>query len=514
MAAKRKGTTRTARARAAAEDARRNLIDAAREAGVTVPAAPTTWGETWTTDREGRVRRTRLARAALPTALVALALLRDAVRAERRVDVRVPAKELRIDPETGGIWRMGSPAGRAAGRRSYRAAVLRQIAGLLRYAPRYAGSYWLDRPAPQRAVEFQDVVTTPCNDADEVVLRMRTPAPRDGVRLPQGIYAAVSTSFATYDPDVLAEDLRRILRREERVARSPWGDSTKAVVLYRGVETCVELISAKSADAGNLAVTVSTADDTSGAVNVRAALSLWSGVTFSASTLAAKVVHSGRDPQRFARGLRAGIQKATEMAAPFAELWTDRDAVDVGTDPRSFAAAVRHICGDVYGTDDAGKRVQTHRGWLRLGGVDPEQLSQAVLDAHAMLVAASSGTETPAVRRSIAGVAHAIAHCAKTGGWTEAQGEELLEAANALLLARPAAASVWFGLTGKGETRVADANLELTAEIARLRGEVADWERIAADARESGDVATAEEAEERAELLLVKGDLEQERRAV
>lgn len=502
--------TKNAAARAAREDARARLLATARAAGVVAFPDAMALGERWVRDDDGRTYRYRAPRSALPTAAEATAALRATVRAEGRVDVEVPARDLRICPETGRLFRMGDPAGRTGGRRPYLPRVLAQIAGLLIYAPRHMGSYLLDRPAPKRAAELADIVAEDANADVDVVLRLRTPAPTAaGVGdLGQHVYAAVSKSFRPYDPDALCDDLDELLAAES--PSSPWGPETSARVYYRGTSTTFELVSEAPSGGGEVAARISTADDTSGAVQVHAGIALWSGVYLGKSRHVARVIHFGKDDERFRNGIRAGLAEAAGLAETFAEDWADREATALGATEGEFAAAVRWLCGDVYATDDAGKRVQTHRGWLRLAGVAPEALAAAVLDAHATLNAIRPEGEAP-VGYSVAGLAHAIAHAAYTAGFQEERANELLEAASALFWARPAAVLVWTGRRDRGDAKVSDRNLELDAELRRLIGAAAEWEEIAAEAAAAGDEATAAEARERSEYLQVIRDAKEEK---
>jgi hypothetical protein len=411
----------------------------------------------------------------LPTALVALTALQARVGAERRADITVSVKDLRMNARGQLSRQSDTPVFRYATRHA-----LCQIANRLPRHPAYAGPYWSSIPSEPRAVEFARVV------AENVVagkgnykLTLRLRKPDENAE--HYVYAAVSERFTAYNPNQLASDMLEALGAN--------AGRVKASVWYDGLTTAVRLVLRNVSGFGVLG-TVSTADDGTESIHVGAELLLPSGARYiGTARTAASYRHLGG--QTTVEQIREGLDQIDEICEPWIQLWQDAEATPVAD--MAEALAVLTAAGST----------RKRGAWLKVADVTPDALHAEV----AAFWAEAQAGNVPGyrARSTQAGLAELLLLAATQPKFSAPMREAFQNAGTQI--AGMAAYAFQALITPKTTHGIAVDNQALADRIAGLaQGEAAKWNERANAAEAAGDVEAAEVARERAELRLVEGD--------
>jgi hypothetical protein len=458
-------------AKRAVQDAARAVLATCRATGVAGYLSLVGIGVAFTRSRgtSGRLTIERRTPAELPAILTVCSELRNTVQRERRRDREVKAGDLVIT-DTGGLGKRGNGLGLF-----YRRKVLSQIGGLLPYGPRYMGSYLHDRPLGRRQQEFDSIVRDENNIGWPVVLRVRTPAGEDAPI----VYAAVSPGYTPYDPDELAGDVAEIC---EGRGKSPFGADCRGYAVYRGERCKLHLVEQASHGHARATVTVTSADDTSEAVQIGGGLTLQTGVTLHARTTYARVVHRGRR-EKFAEELQRGIATAANSVVAFREQFADRTGWKLARSHAERLNVWEHLCRP---EGRVGQAVEAF---------DQAVLAQALEDAYGYLLAHDKREDDGALH--VADMCHAVALAGDSGLFTDEQGQALRLVASALFWTDRKTVEVYAGVRDP---------------VARHEGNTAaalELQALVNDKKEA-EAGDSEEDRERAELLAVLEDKKRE----
>jgi len=409
-----------------------------------------------------------------PTLKSAMTDLVDVITAEQRRDCDLSLSQLTVDPHTGWLsW--------GSGQRPYLRRAYGQLCASLQPRPVGMARYHLSVPPHQRKMCF-DLDVARGKDR-EITLRFRQ-APVDETH---HIYAVVTPQYRKYDPDELARDLLKVFDGRE--------DQVRCTTAYEGVSTRVKVFASDEATATGATAyaSVTSADDGSASVQVHAGVQLPTNAQFVCSHgPLARILHRG-NPDRFRGELEAAINSIDSHVAPWLELWRARCEIDA---PDTMETCIAALCGALPETAD--------KPWFVATGEAAADVTRKLVDVWTML-------EMDNTDPSQAALAHVFAAAAVQCAWVdEATLSKLEGAANALLTMRPQALDRLVHPPKQSKQGVAAVNLDLSEAILERRARANKWRQRAAEAREAGDAQGADEADERAALIDIEGDVIEE----
>jgi hypothetical protein len=354
--------------------------------------------------------------------------------------------------------------------------------------PQYCGQNYATLPdTVERSRRFAYDTEQATKDAPKarVVLRQRTPQYIPG--LAPYFYATVTESFRPYDPDQLGSDLLDIVRKDESL------EHCRATVAYRGTSTTVRLIARDTQGLGHVCARIDTADDTSQSVKITGEIWIGRSVFRMSRKVIDNINHSGRE-NRFKSRIRAAIRKVPELVGPFVDMWRERSTVVVA----DLDKAVNTLVGNVK----VKKGDKKTRPWLKIASVDPKYLAERITKAFVDLCCTN-----PNITPNQASLALVINEAGTANAWsTDKCQDALTDAANALLEMSPKAFLRTIGESSKEAPNVDPMNIQLATQL-EARHVANKWFDRANAAKAAGDHEAAKACRERAELILIEGDV-------